>query len=264
MAARREDFDRKLETIFRDAEDRELESIEIRASDLHRAVGGYPDRDHRMPICCEAMRRAMAPTDIIVAAPPKGDGASLLIRYDIPRPDAAPDATTPAITPEAPTRIGANFQRIGSASNTQVGADFESAAVAAFAARGIAVEPNLAVAVGVGRLRKKHRFDLGSREPPILIECKSHRWTTGDNAPSAKLAVWNEAMYYFAIAPLGFRKILFVLRAFSEQRGQTLAEHYIGRYLHLVPEDVEIWEYNEADSSIRPLDLEAARRSALA
>jgi 5-methylcytosine-specific restriction protein A len=87
MAAIREDFERQLDLIFRDAEEKGLDSVEVKASDLHRAVGGYPSPDHRMPACCEAMRRAMAPTDVIVAAPPKGNGASLLIRYDIPRPD---------------------------------------------------------------------------------------------------------------------------------------------------------------------------------
>lgn len=262
MAATREDFERRLASMFHDAEAREVESVEIRAADLHRAVGGYPGPDHRMPICCQAMRRAMAPTDVIVAAPPKGNGGSLLIRYDIPRPDGASEGATQTVNP-APIPIEANFQRIGSVSNTQVGADFESAAVAALAARGITVEPNFTVAVGVGRLRKNHRFDLGSGNPPILIECKSHRWTGGGYAPSAKLTVWNEAMYYFAIAPLGFRKILFVLRDFSEQRGQTLAEHYLGRFLHLIPEGVEIWEYNETNQSVRALDIDAARRTAL-
>jgi hypothetical protein len=145
-----------------------------------------------------------------------------------------------------------------------VGNDFEAAAVAALASRGIMVEPDFAVAVGVGRLRKTHRFDFGSGDPPILVECKCHRWTTGGNAPSAKLTVWNEAMYYFAVSPLGFRKIFFVLRDFSEQRGQSLAEHYLSRFLHLVPEDVEIWEYDEDSQSVRVLELHQARRLALA
>lgn len=263
MAFAREDFERQLDDIFRDAEEHELDSIEIKAADLHRAVGDYPGPDHRMPLCCAAMRRAMVPTDVIVAAPPKGNGASLTIRYDIPRPDAASDDATPPVNSALLPSPDAKFQRIGSVSNTQVGIDFENAAIAMFAAKGIKVEPNFAVSVGVGRLRKKHRFDIGSGDPPVLIECKSHRWTTGGNAPSAKLTVWNEAMYYFAVAPLGFRKILFVLRDFSEQRGQTLAEHYLSRFLHLVPEDVEIWEYDEDDRSIRVLDVHEARRNAL-
>jgi hypothetical protein len=145
-----------------------------------------------------------------------------------------------------------------------VGIDFENAADAAFAEAGIKVERNFSVPVGVGRLRRHHRFDLGSQDPPVLVECKSHRWTVGGNAPSAKLTVWNEAMYYFAIAPLGFRKVLFVLRDYSTQRGLTLAEHYLRRFLHLVPEGVEIWEYDEEDHSVRVLDVDGARRTAWA
>ena len=57
---------------------------------------------------------------------------------------------------------GSTFQRVGSASNTQVGSDFESQAILALAAEGIQLERNFAVPVGVGALKKKHRFDLGS------------------------------------------------------------------------------------------------------
>lgn len=263
MTATRADFEQALASIFRDAEGRAADSVEVRASDLHRAVGGYPGRDHRMPVCCDAMRRTMTPTDLLLTAPPKGHGASLRIRYDIPRPDAAP-VPTPEHEDAGDELSTLAFQRLGAPSNTQVGADFENAAVIALAAQGVLVERDFAVSVGIGRLRKKHKFDLGSASPPILAECKSHRWTTGDNAPSAKLAVWNEAMYYFAVAPIGFRKIFFVLRDFSSRRGQTLAEHYLGRFLHLVPEDVEFWEYNEATHAVQILDTHSMRRQALA
>ena len=88
----------------------------------------------------------------------------------------------------------------------------------------------------------QHKFDLGSESPPVLVECKAHTWTSGGNSPSAKLTVWNEAMHYFQCAPKGYRKILFVLR--DERNAETLAEHYLRRYGHLVPDDVEVWEYN--------------------
>jgi hypothetical protein len=146
-----------------------------------------------------------------------------------------------------------NFQRIGSASNTQVGMDFEQLAVLSLAAAGIVVHPRFAVPVGVGAAKKDHLFDFGSAEPPVLVECKCHRWTTGDNAPSAKLTVWNEAMYYFAVAPAGYRRILLVLRDYSVGRKQTLAEHYLSRYRHLVPAGVEVWEFDEADRTCRVL-----------
>jgi hypothetical protein len=150
-----------------------------------------------------------------------------------------------------------NFQRVGSSSNTQVGIDFETAAVQCLAAAGVHVTPRFAVPIGVGQLKKPHTFDFGSQEPPVLVECKCHRWTAGGNAPSAKLTVWNEAMYYFAIAPVDYRRIFFVLRDHLSARRQTLAEYYIGRYRHLIPDGVEFWEFDETDKRCRILSAGA-------
>lgn len=59
--------------------------VEIEARQVHRIVGSYPDpKNHRMPICCRVMRAAMRAGDAILYAPPKGDGATLKIRY-LPR-----------------------------------------------------------------------------------------------------------------------------------------------------------------------------------
>ena len=55
-------------------------------------------------------------------------------------------------------------------------------------------------------------------------------------------------MYYFLLAPTGFRKVLFVLRDFNLRRGESLAEYYVRNNSHLIPDDVEILEY---DSSVR-------------
>ncbi|ENP0863072.1 hypothetical protein ACCI19_001283 [Vibrio parahaemolyticus] len=137
------------------------------------------------------------------------------------------------------------FQRIGSKSNAHVGREFESAALKFFLNQGITLTPNLKVEVGVASLKKEHAFDLGCIDQQIIIECKAHKWTTGGNVPSAKLTVWNEAMYYFFTAPNDFRKIMFVLRDFSAKRNETLAQYYIRTYKHLIPNDVELWEYDE-------------------
>lgn len=135
-----------------------------------------------------------------------------------------------------------SFQRIGSPSNAHVGREFEELAVSVLSDSGITVEKDFPVDVGVAAVKKSHRFDLGSASPPVLVECKSHRWTTGGNIPSAKLTVWNEAMYYFASAPEKYRKILFVLHDIRESSGESLAEYYIRIYRHLIPPSVEIWE----------------------
>ena len=56
-------------------------------------------------------------------------------------------------------------------------------------------------------------------------------------------------MYYFTLAPIGYQKIMFVLRDFSEKRNETLAEYYLRTHGHLVPNDVAFWEYDEKTSS---------------
>jgi hypothetical protein len=144
-----------------------------------------------------------------------------------------------------------NFQRIGSVSNAQVGRDFESVAKGYFQQHGMILRADYAVHVGVGKEKKVRQFDLGSIEPPLLVECKSHRWTSGGNVPSAKITVWNEAMYYFHLAPPKYRKVLFVLCDYSQKRGLSLAQYYLRNYRHLIPVDVEILEYDEASGAVK-------------
>ncbi len=137
-----------------------------------------------------------------------------------------------------------NFQRIGAVSNAQVGRKFEDDARAFFLKQGIALTPNFSVEVG-NRTKKPHRFDLGSENPAVIVECKSHNWTSDGNIPSAKITVWNEAMYYFSLAPEQYRKIMFVIR--SVRTDVSLAEYYIKIHGHMVPAGVEIWEFTETE-----------------
>lgn len=148
-----------------------------------------------------------------------------------------------------------NFQRVDSISNAHVGRDFENAALQYFTQQGYQIIKNVALPIGL-EIKKNHRFDLGTpayAEEKIIIECKSHRWTAGNNVPSAKLTVWNEAMYYFHLAPLEYRKIFFILQDYSNKRNETLGEYYIRTYGHLVPQDVEIMEYDEDNLTVRVL-----------
>lgn len=143
-----------------------------------------------------------------------------------------------------------NFQRIGSISNAHVGKEFEARVQRFFGKRGITLRRDFAVSVGAGPVKKLRKFDLGSEDPAVLVECKSHTWTTGGNTPSAKITVWNESMYYFHIAPARYRKIFVALK--DVRKGVTLASYYVTNYNHLVPEGVEIWEYYlTADTAAR-------------
>jgi len=139
-----------------------------------------------------------------------------------------------------------NFQRNGSLSNTQVGSDFENRARSIFAAQGIALEEHVSLNIGIEGKRKAHKFDLGSKDPKIIVECKSHTWTESQNMPSAKMMAWTESKYYFYTAPKDYREVFFVLKDFSTKHNETLAKYYLRTYEHLIPGDVEFWEYDEA------------------
>jgi hypothetical protein len=135
--------------------------------------------------------------------------------------------------------------------NPRRGARFETLVQRFFARRGLRLGLNYRVNVGMARERRPRTFDLGSARPPILVECKGHTWTAGGNAPSGKFAAWTEAMLYFAAAPHRYRRILAVLRAVRGR--ESLAEHYVKRFGHLVPRGVEIWEVAPSGRSRRRL-----------
>jgi len=85
VPATAEDFRSALSSLLDEAERLGFSYIGITAGALHRRVGGYPGKEHRMPICCAAMRGVMGPSDRIVKQPPSGNGASLLIQFALPR-----------------------------------------------------------------------------------------------------------------------------------------------------------------------------------
>lgn len=80
-----EDFRREINRQFLDAQQTFKSFIEVNAGELHRKLGGYPARSHRMRDCCSVMRQLMKSGDEILYEPLKGHGASLSIRYCLPR-----------------------------------------------------------------------------------------------------------------------------------------------------------------------------------
>lgn len=140
------------------------------------------------------------------------------------------------------------FQRKGAKSNTHVGRKFEEATKDFFLTQGLCLQKNISVDIGLNG-KKPHKFDLGSINRKILVECKSHTWTEGDNIPSAKITTWDQAMFYFYVTPSRYRKIFFVLKDFSSKKQETLAEYYIRTKSHLIPTDVEIWEFDETQKA---------------
>lgn len=74
-------FEAEIKNLQKQARNSNLLSIEINSGELHRKIGGYPGKNHRIPACCLAMRKMMREGDEIISQPPKGKGASLTIRY---------------------------------------------------------------------------------------------------------------------------------------------------------------------------------------
>jgi hypothetical protein len=85
----RDDFSTVLREILNKAKCDRLPHLTVLARDLHLKVGGYPNKgNHRMPICCGVMRDFMHHYDLVSYAeeleqPPKGNGATLKIRYEL-------------------------------------------------------------------------------------------------------------------------------------------------------------------------------------
>lgn len=72
------------------------------------------------------------------------------------------------------------------------------------------------------------------------------------------MIAWNEAMYFFYTMPSTYRKIFFVLRDFNEQRKQTLGEYYVQTNSHLIPKQVEIWEYDEKQRTAKRIKISSS------
>lgn len=77
----RKDFQKCLNAILDKARNNGKSSIVVQSKELHKMVGGYPAKNHRMPVCCSVMRDRMQKGDKILPNLLKKDGASLQIHY---------------------------------------------------------------------------------------------------------------------------------------------------------------------------------------
>lgn len=74
--------------------------------------------------------------------------------------------------------------------------------------------------------------------------------------PSAKLTTWDQAMYYFHLAPEDYRKIFVVKKDVSTSRNnETLCTYYLRTHFNLIPEDIEFWEADEKTKEITRIDM---------
>lgn len=85
QAPRAGDFRQRLRADLLRAERQGLPFLDVSSRQLHQAVGGYPSEDNRMPACCKVMHTEMKAGDQVLASPPSGLGATLVVRYRLPR-----------------------------------------------------------------------------------------------------------------------------------------------------------------------------------
>jgi hypothetical protein len=78
------DFRAELTRLLKAAELDGRRHIDISAGELHRAVGGYPQPEPRIPMCCSAMRQVQKVGDAVVSER-ASDGPKFTVRYQLPR-----------------------------------------------------------------------------------------------------------------------------------------------------------------------------------
>lgn len=76
------DFQNHLNDILLSAQNKGFQFVDVKSGDLLKRVGAH---NHRMLLCCSIMKNNMKTGDIILHEPPSGQGASLIIRYKLPR-----------------------------------------------------------------------------------------------------------------------------------------------------------------------------------
>jgi hypothetical protein len=82
-----DEFREEIRAQLREAELAGASEIELNAGQVHRKMGGYPGLNHQMKPCCDALYAEMHDgLDEVLAAPNKRHGASVTIRFGLPRP----------------------------------------------------------------------------------------------------------------------------------------------------------------------------------
>lgn len=80
-----QDFQNELNNILMSTQKRGKSYVDVLSGDLHTHVGDYPAHYHRMPLFCSVMKRNMKAEDRILQEPDSGQGATLIIRYKLPK-----------------------------------------------------------------------------------------------------------------------------------------------------------------------------------
>jgi hypothetical protein len=97
------------------------------------------------------------------------------------------------------------------------------------------------VMLPIGIPPKLHAFDLVSRSRNVACECKAYTWTSGGNAPQAKISNLREAASYLSLLKLDAVKVLAMQPSRHPRNGESLAGYFSRLNGHLL-EGIQIIE----------------------
>lgn len=100
------------------------------------------------------------------------------------------------------------------------------------------------VLLPIGTPPKLHAFDLASRRRHVVCECKAYTWTSGGNAPQAKISNLREAATYLSLLKPDVLKILAVQPSFRPGNGESLAAYFSRLNSHLL-EGISVIEVDD-------------------
>jgi hypothetical protein len=79
------DFQQELFRQFREAFYEGIAAVTIDSADLHASVGGHPESIRELVLCCQVMRSAVAPGDVLISDTEHDDEKILRVTYLLPR-----------------------------------------------------------------------------------------------------------------------------------------------------------------------------------
>ena len=77
------DFQNQLMAILNGARQSGNPYVDVESGNLHQQAGGYTNLNHKMPVCCEVMRRMMRVGDSVLRETTSGQDPALTIRYTV-------------------------------------------------------------------------------------------------------------------------------------------------------------------------------------
>ena len=77
------DFQNQLMAILNGARQTGQSYVDVESGNLHQQVGGYANSNHKIPVCCEVMKRMMRFGDSVLSETVSEQDPTLTIRYTV-------------------------------------------------------------------------------------------------------------------------------------------------------------------------------------